>query len=128
MSEVNAEKRIIGIPFKKGNKAAVGHGGGAARAARMRAAIQRVLSRKDAEEIVQAQIGLALEGDTVAAKFVFDYCGCKPTEEVSMTTNSPALAISAQIQAILADRVAFMREVREDVDAIIAEETQCESE
>ena len=60
----------------------MGKGGGAGFAAKVRAAIRQSVSVDDAEQIMQAQIDLALKGDVAAAKFVFDYAGYKPAEEI----------------------------------------------
>ena len=99
MPETNGTERAdIATRFKPGNKAAVGHGGGAGHAARLREAARSIVSETDMAEMMQAQIGAALKGDTVAAKFVFDYCGCKPVEAFEIVERT---LLDVRLQAAL---------------------------
>ncbi len=66
--------------FKPGNKVSVGHGGYTLKAVRKRF-LREYLTEKLAAELLDAQSVKGLDGDTSAAKFVFDYCGHKPVDE-----------------------------------------------
>jgi len=89
----------VGTPFQPGNKAAAGKGPGFL--ALRRRFIREYLSIELADSVLGKMVKKAVEeGDTAAAKFVFDYCGEKPVEHVQQMQT----LVDPKLQQLAAER------------------------